>query len=311
MMKKITLIFIISIVIVSCQREFDYSQQLGETKANVICFLEANKPINLHLSYNKFAFELYQNNDLFSIKNADVYIYEENILIEKLKYKDTLNESGWYSGKFIVQKNKHYQLKIIIPNYNDTIYSETFIPEPVHIDSIFFSSIQQTDDEIEIPTKIIFSDPSFQKNYYNLITEKKDIVNNSYRYSNCYYKSQDPVFEMKQNGQFYYTQNIVNKKGIFSDSLFNGQQYALNITYLPQDIQFKSINYMILQTISKEYFMFFKYSFLQYKNSSNPLTEPVQIYSNIKNGTGIFAGYSSYSDTITITKEMLQLKKTN
>ena len=37
----------------------------------------------------------------------------------------------------------------------------------------------------------------------------------------------------------------------------------------------------------------------------NPFVEPVQVYENITNGYGIFAGYSSYKDSIVVLGEKL------
>ena len=87
----------------------------------------------------------------------------------------------------------------------------------------------------------------------------------------------------------------------FSDNLINGILYELKIPYPPMET-------LDFRTVSKNYYLFRKYWTKHYSNQQNdnnvssvndwdifPLLfmgEPIEMFTNIENGYGIFAGYS-------------------
>jgi hypothetical protein len=50
--------------------------------------------------------------------------------------------------------------------------------------------------------------------------------------------------------------------------------------------------YVVLLSVSESYFRYLKATEFQENNEDNPFATPVQVYNNIENGLGIFAGYS-------------------
>jgi hypothetical protein len=79
---------------------------------------------------------------------------------------------------------------------------------------------------------------------------------------------------------------------IFTDELFNGQKISIKINSDIQSYQPGMVIYWTLINHSEDYFMY-KKTFNVYQSvEGNPFAEPVQVFSNIKNGYGIFAGYS-------------------
>ena len=116
----------------------------------------------------------------------------------------------------------------------------------------------------------------------------------------------------------------------FKDVSFNGQEYALklymsqafgvtNARYLDSFVPFKPLTtpytfdvydeegnliypkgsviypyqlYVVLRTVTEEYYQYIYTRDLQVSVEDNPFAQPVQIYDNIDGGLGIFAGYS-------------------
>ena len=89
---------------------------------------------------------------------------------------------------------------------------------------------------------------------------------------------------------------------VLHDLLFNGQNKALEIElkdfekdiYIDKDGYFYSYKTLsitlYLHNISKSYY-YYRTSLELYENASrNPFAQPVQVFSNISNGFGIFAG---------------------
>ena len=57
-----------------------------------------------------------------------------------------------------------------------------------------------------------------------------------------------------------------------------------------------------LKSVSEDYFNYFNTVSLQSWTSGDPFSEPVQVYSNVQDGFGIFAGYQSSWHKIDITE---------
>ena len=92
---------------------------------------------------------------------------------------------------------------------------------------------------------------------------------------------------------------------IFKDELFNSTQYTIDLlveeyVFGGEKENIKDI-YISISKISEEYYWYEK-SYLAYVSSQNNqfFSQPVQVYTNIENGLGIFAGFSTQTDTINI-----------
>jgi len=66
------------------------------------------------------------------------------------------------------------------------------------------------------------------------------------------------------------------------------------------NIEDRSVYYIRFYTVSKEFYQYY-ISLSKHLNAQDEFfMEPVQVYSNIKNGFGIFAGYSIDVDSVEI-----------
>ena len=96
-------------------------------------------------------------------------------------------------------------------------------------------------------------------------------------------------------------------QGLFNDLLFNGQNKSLELE-IPYDNfsgievgyewSYKTLSVRVyLHNISKSYY-YYRTSLELYQSASgNPFAQPVQVYSNIESGFGVFAGSQiSYFD---------------
>ena len=293
----------------ACQKEFNYNLNDNHI-VDVMCFLKAGDTVRVNLSYTFNGYELASAIDKtipYPIENAEVYIYEENELKEKLTYdKNVCNHKGWYKSlNYFPIEGKNYTLKVIVPNY-DTIYAETKIPQKTKIDTVTYNYEITNDGYSEYMNfyyNLKFTDPAKEKNYYYF-----DLKYYYYGLNDALYKTYDPLIETKLYNDGSFSNNNSEIKGIFSDSLFNGETYTFKYQYEFNDYQYNDT--LILKhslfTISRDAYLFYKTIFLQYKNAENPLVEPVVIYSNIKNGTGIFAGI--VEDSLTTTA-IISMKK--
>jgi len=99
--------------------------------------------------------------------------------------------------------------------------------------------------------------------------------------------------------------NNMQATTIFKDELFNGTQYTIDL--LVEEFFFDGVKenieeiYISISKISEEYY-WYETSYQAYVSSQNNqfFSQPVQVYTNIENGLGIFAGFSNQTDTLQI-----------
>ncbi len=108
----------------------------------------------------------------------------------------------------------------------------------------------------------------------------------------------DPIFSENQifdegdrtggQGRIYDT----NKGVFFSSEAFSGQQHVFDIFVETHYLHSNNVFELRVLTFSYELYAYSTSLLLQQSVSGNPFVEPVQVYSNIQKGYGIFSGYS-------------------
>ncbi|MCK4663909.1 MAG: DUF4249 domain-containing protein [Bacteroidales bacterium] len=235
--------------------------------------------------------------DVKYIDNATVQIFENENLIENLS---PTGNGDYISSSFKPVIGNAYKIIANNANYSN-VKAENIIPNLIPVISIDTSTIY--DDYCEcIKCKIKFSDPGNKQNFYTFsikYTTKYYDPDNSqdstYSYTSGCFDSDDIIIE-----DWFYQKNqdII----IFSDDMINGKTYDLNISF---DKPYNESNdttwvYFYLNSVSKEHFLYTR-SYIQHSYSKdNPFVEPVKVYSNVSNDHGIFAGYSTYVDSIAV-----------
>jgi hypothetical protein len=298
-MKKIILLLLF-ISLIACRKEFYYNFELI-TQVNVSCFIKANDTVKLRLSYlvgDTLIGNILAEKDY--ITNADVYLYEDNIFKEKLIHKEVqyinfIKKGCYFSQNFIPAEEHHYQLKIFVPGY-DTLYAETYIPKAIAIDSVLINGEKSHDT--------IYYKGETNYNIGICFKDDKDIVNYYNYFSSTYFISYDPIIEARYSNSEYFN-SMYFRYTFISDEIFNGENYILStqIAMFPDNFNYYPNMPVVFKLYSLSYdtYAFYKSAYLYQKNLDNPFSEPVIIYSNIKNGIGIFAGMSVSVDSILIT----------
>ncbi len=271
------------------------------------------------------------------LNNAKAYIYENNICIDSLyhtwsqgynQYEGTIQYGGsnlyiygqgnYWSKSVKPLPGHEYKIVVKAPGSPDAAAS-TRIPNMVrieHIDTITALKIPQTligggynDGVLHLDTintlykimkcNIEFTDPGNETNYYlfNICSGQQPKESSRYLTFVC----KDPVVEEK------IVFNSVVIEGIaFSDKIINGKKYSLTVdivTYfdlnpLSSYFRDKSTVYFRLYSIPEAYFKYIQSLNLYNAKFGKPLSEPVQVYSNITGGLGIFAGAAVSADSI-------------
>ncbi len=234
------------------------------------------------------------------IDDAIIKIVSENNTVFNLYYT---GRNGIYKSSQKPEINVQYRIEVDVPGYA-TVTANDKIPFPAAIEDIELYHDQDILNEGDsIPmSRITFIDDNDNDNYYDCIgfrysdNNKKEYFN-SPNYGNF---NPDNVLTAENDIDFYPTSFF------FSDELFNGNEYSLTVPiaagqYYDGNIEFR--------TTSKNYYLFRKFWTRHYfyqnndRNVGNGLSDidflnilnmsdPIEMFTNIENGYGIFAGYS-------------------
>lgn len=81
----------------------------------------------------------------------------------------------------------------------------------------------------------------------------------------------------------------------FKDVLFDGQAHEIELSYAEGVVLASRERLLRVQVlyVSETYYKHLRSALLHEHTQENPFAEPVNIYSNVENGYGVFAGYSS------------------
>lgn len=282
-MKKIIFGLLLSMCLLSCEKQLSYDLPEGENNIVVNSILNANADtILVNLSLSKPTAEPLDTN-LF-INDAQVDFYENNQLISSLQPWGT---KGYYHTNYQVRSGYTYSLKV---KYNEfEAQANTTLPDKPN-----FSSRILDPNGTLIIGEITIHDDADKSNYYIIGVQHNDTAYNDTSFAIVRKNALRFIFadfgpiEAKLYG-------IVDGYA-FSDQIFDGQTYSFK-WYAKAGIDTLFVR---LFTIDKNLFEFFKTFSLSEIANANPFAQPANVYTNIDGGLGLFASLNYIEDTLEV-----------
>jgi len=302
-MKRILyLIFLISIL-VSCEKEVHIPIEFTKSKLVVNALFNTDSLWNIEISASKY---IYDTTEIPLINNAQVTVTnsKNNSLVL------TNQGNGIYTS--LTEKPEIGELYTLEVSHNDyeNVSASNQLPGGIAIQNIDWGQQQFLNGELYRKINLTFQDNP-EKEYYlvrvngTFWEKKKDSITG--KIDSILVRR--PMNFFSQNASVTNLNSKIDYNSIsFTDDLFNGNKYTFDIllsNYYFTDIFGKEdivqTIYISLSRISKEYY-WYETSYQAYLNASEGkfFSQPVQVYTNIENGLGIFAGFSTTIDTINI-----------
>jgi hypothetical protein len=261
---------------------------ITDPKIVVNSFFTDNSPIKIHLSKSIGILE----NIFPECTDATVILRENNIIIDTLFF-----QSGYYYSHILAETNKNYALEIVTPGM-EPVFCEDLIPEKtllqgsVCTDSVLIDEDGFIINELKLDFED-FSGPSF----YEVELSAKYIIDNNGT-SIWFMKNSDPI--ITSTGLLDYNPKTL----IFTDKMFDGKHCSVKIYFATMAYADYNLK-IIFRTVSEYYYKYkerqFAYLFSLENDIFSGMSEPINLYSNITGGYGIFAGYSSDEKIITVS----------
>jgi len=223
-----------------------------------------------------------------SISLASVRLFEENgALYDVLSYNSF---EGGFIGTKVAQKNVDYTIKV---NYQGTelegttritggtqVYNLNFV-DSVAVDSSFFPIGE---------VSFTFNDLPGQDNFYRLNVEYFDNI-----------KKEFQALDMSENLFLDAEGELTDKGYIFDDNSFRGKPQTISVRVPFGFVDVQNGDYLFrvnLEALNSDYTSYEKSRRLYDESFGGFFTEPVELYSNIKRGLGIFGGVAVSRDTL-------------
>ena len=288
-MKTISIISFLALILIlhSCEMIVDIDLPEQEPVMVINAIIEADKPLIVNVSKSIGIFDTTKQ---YNIENAIVEIYENGNYKEKLNY----TKDGNYISNLVIPKNGNkYKVIASAPGYQE-VSAETDIPfNDVKVSNIIIKdsvnfNLNNIVNGITTEASVSFTihDPP-ETNYYNLEMTYID-SSNQIEYS-IYISVSDSKLEILNNYEnLLFIDRSFNGKDIRIEVFFNS--YYLNLPEYYSSGEPPPYILFNISTVSHEFYLYKKTSLEQSLSIDNPFAEPAPVYSNIKNGLGIFSG---------------------
>lgn len=324
-MKRAILISLILVISLSCTKTIDFNDEEYANQVVVNSFISTDNKFSLYLTKSNSILETMATNPPLE---GTVDLYEDDALI---KHFDT--KLGAFSADDLnLAAGKSY--KVVVVSNDKTVEAETNIPEKVEVISVDTTTFSNDHRYKIMNYKVKIKDP-VGDDYYRMVIVTENLSFYTYTDSNGNHErryslwrspsgiqSNDPVFKGLYNsfGNEVLGDGPSNDYSIFQDNYFQGKEYVIQFqgsgfsygnNYSPNGNGYsgygnpsdpnlvsgtiyerKTIH---IQKLSKDFFNYLKYINLYNYYRDDPFSEPVPVYSNVKNGAGIFAGYNDDS----------------
>jgi hypothetical protein len=275
---RILFLFLGMSLVDACTKEVDFKPTSSPDEYVLNSLFTPGKEIQLFLNKTSGILDT-----SYSFGDAsDIRIYENRTQImpsvEKLKDR--------YIIHYLPLQGGNYKIEFNVPFSTKTIMAEDSIPSLVNIDSATYKFPVYT-DQFETAfgnLKIVFNDEVNAANYYELILLSKD-----YSLEKTYHVDHPVISANTEKDQ------IVYPTLLFADEKFKDSKLVLNVFVASYQSPV-----VILRNVSYNYYKYKKnlYLHLFNQNTNREVVydifkgDPVDLYTNVNNGLGIFAAYS-------------------
>jgi hypothetical protein len=309
-MKKIILLELITILILAaCEKVVPVNVPKKEPRLVISAWLNKDKAIEVRVSKSLHILEASslgpQGQQQFMITDAKPVVYENSISIDTLVYNQ--QEFIYKSPRNVkIRDGYTYSIKVTAPGYKE-VTAQTNVPVQSAIAGLSrVKNARKNSDGEELDDVTIKLDDPPGTNYYlvRIFSATFNTMNPEFAIS-CVSSTDKDLEAVSEDGDPLGESCLDGNSLVMKDVNFNGRQKQLKISvesFLLQEQKYQnrppSRPYVKVYQVTQDYFKYVK-SLSAYQNSSdNPFAEPINVYSNVANGYGIFSANTVAVDTI-------------
>lgn len=313
MPRKFTLPFFLSFLLAavfSCEKTLGVDQVDSlPAKLVVVSNFTPDRELQVFVSASRSVL----NNEVPAyIEEAVVELYRGETFLTDLHFSEEKDKSSnlpFYSaGSFTPEVGVNYTIEVQAPGF-EPVSAQSQIPTPIQLvsseitDLQFFVPEGGSSVEVSYNLNIAFEDPGMVKNYYH-INLLQHFIDFEVVEGDTFYLQEElrPVVfsnQMNNNLQVAHIGGGILLQDEGQDGQLISSQLPVAFSFTPSQTQLGKL-IIELRAVSESYYRYFSTLSRQEGISDTPLSDPVIVYDNIKGGRGIFAGFSSSSDSLIV-----------
>lgn len=264
----------------------------------------------IQVEVSKVTYDDFQVGQKEFVRNAVVSIYEGSSLLEQLEvvYPTTPRGQAVYSTSDVRPEiGKEYEIQVEVEGFQ-TVTARSIIPTKVEIRDFRLGQVSKVEEpgsdliRYSFPVFIAYDDPDGEKNFYHLkiaqeITEYT-LIEGDTLFSRSNRRNINFSSELDDNFvNSYFAGGVLLQDDPFGDQYAFDMQVAINPGF-----QKLGRLFVELRTVSEDYYRFHNSldRIEQEGGSTGGFPEPSIPYNNVENGRGIFAGFTSATDSLIV-----------
>ena len=272
-----------------CEKELPFDPEFDQSKLVVNALFRTDSSWRVHISRSLSVLDTSQ---LVAVEDATVRISDGNG--NTVANLDWLGDGEYGADSLFPMADQNYRIDISAPGY-EPISASDYIPGTVQIISLDTFPVWGPDSTKGYEFELTFTDPAGADNYYEIQLLQRftwifgnDTLSEFYP---VYIICEDPNIETDNGFEGSGFENYYDAI-LLKDDQIEGQTYTLRFSI--EDVWIEPLyeNAFALNMYStSESFFNYRRSLAAYNNVlDNPFAQPVQVFSNVTGGYGIFAG---------------------
>lgn len=308
MKKNILFLTVLVITFASCEKTVTVDIPEKSPRLVLNSILEKGDSIRLAVGKTRHILSAPITGNLeesYTVKDAKPVVFENNVAVDTLVYFSSTHDYRSVKNT-IIKPGIIYTYKVSANGYSpaevsSVLPSQSLIAQVVRIKNAKTNSSGSPMDEVSLK----LNDPGSEKNFYLVQVFPAWAQNSSYPVY-CVNTSDKDLEQIGEDPDPLATDNCyAGGQLLMSDANFNGKQKLLKLFIQSSELQdFPDGTgrirrpFIRVLRITEDYFRYIK-SYNSYLSASdNPFAEPVNVFSNVKNGMGIFALSTVAVDTL-------------
>ena len=280
----------------SCEQTVDYNGEYPDPKLVMYAFVKPDSTVGVQIGQTFFFGDTLSNDRL----DAEGELYVNGKLAGSLAW----DETGYH---FAARPRRGDHLRVVarVKGFPE-VEGEVMLPEKApEIEVDTFSSTEMEQQRMNY--RVTIKDEGTGRRYYRLIVESYDyhlidgeIVNPSLSYA--FFTDKDPLLE--GSSSVWFDEDDRNRYHVFTNEVFEGKSYVMKVSTWRRyssvttgEINGQQVTQHNVSTcrvkvvhIDRATYQYLKSA--EMADRGEGVMEPVQVYSNVKNGVGI-VGYAN------------------
>ncbi len=309
MKKNILFVFVLSILW-ACEKPVTIDIPEKPSRLVINGWIGKDSIISVHIGKSKYSlapkdFSNYLV-ESYTVKNAVTVVYENNVPIDTLVYN--ANDFQYYSLRNRkIREGYTYLVKVNANGFTEAT-AETSVPSQAALTRLQRVKNARTNSSglYEDEITLTLTDPAAEENFYLVqVFSPAYSVGSGYPIS-CVRTTDKDIEQLGYSDPMDAENCYQGDEVLMKDVNFNGGQKVLKL-YVESGMLQDFINpttgsvsrpYIHVVRITKDHFKFMKSFSLYWNTEDNPFAEPVNVFSNVRNGYGVFSAYTKVTDTL-------------